>query len=476
MHQLGLNAVLERLEQALHTDDLNTASALLWPALDQAPELGVLWFHAGNLWMKLGQSAPAVLAFRRAYELEGNPRILTNLGCAYRKLNDRERGEAALRRAVACLPDDPSSLINLGAAHVNEGDPYPGMAPLEHALALGREDAAWNLALLYLEAGRFGEGFDLYATGVGRERNLRRYSDGNTPEPVMLTPELPRAGKTLVLWAEQGIGDELMFSTLLPEARRDFGRVIAECHPRLINILRQAFPGIEFHPTRKDDWITWPIKGGVVADYKAPLGDLARLYRRTRESFRPGFPWYAQAYDAAEAAAYRSRLLALAQGRPIVGLAIRGGVMTTARTERTLRPQDIEPLFRDTNALFVGLDYEDMAGFEAAILDRYGPGRYVNLPAITIAYDYAHTAALVAALELVVTVCQSVAHLAAGMGQPTRVLTPAKVAWRYGLEEEAWYWYDHGGALLYRQTRPGGDWGPAIARVVQDINHMERRT
>lgn len=470
MHQLGLSEVLARLEQALTDNDLTTAAALLWPALDQAPETGALWFHAGNLWMKQGMSAPAAIAFRRCYELEGNPLVLSNLGCAYRALNDRGRSEGVLRRAVELMPDEPSSLINLGAAYVNEGEPWPGIPALEKALALGREDARWNLSLLYLEAGRFAEGFDLYTTGLGRERNVRTYSDGTWPEPVLLEPHHPREGKTLVLWAEQGIGDELMFGTLIPEAMRDFGRVIVECHPRLLAILRRAYPDLELHPTRKDDWIAWPIEHALRADYKAPLGDLARLYRRDRAAFAGFVPKYQP--DAVETRAYRERLRALAAGRPIVGLATRGGVMTTARTQRTLGPKDIEPLFARTDALFVGLDYEDMSGFASAVHEKFGAGRYVNLPAITIAYNYDHTAALVAACDLVVTVCQSVAHLAAGMGHPTRVLVPRKCAWRYGLAEEAWYWYDAPHARLYRQTL-AGEWGPAVDRAIADIINLK---
>ena len=90
----------------------------------------------------------------------------------------------------------------------------------------------------------------------------------------------------------------------------------------------------------------------------------------------------------------------------------------------------------------------------------------LRVPAVTQAYNYDHTLSLVSALDEVITVCQSVAHLSAASGQVTRVLVPDKPAWRYGLEGSEWFWYGEN-AKLYR--RPGPEWEPALRELFSDL-------
>jgi hypothetical protein len=234
-----------------------------------------------------------------------------------------------------------------------------------------------------------------------------------------------------------------------------------------------TYPGVELRPTRKitSTLSTWAQEEGAKIDYKAPLGDLARLYRRDLASFQNGrkrvyVPHYAEAAD------YRASLKRRANGRPLVGLAMRGGVITTARTMRTVKMEDLEPLFDQTDACFVSLDYEDIGPLAAQIHERYGPDRFTWLPSILYTWDYDHTAALVLACDMVVTVCQSVAHLAALVGAETRVMVPTRVAWRYGLRGEEWYWYPRPGVRLYRQATDGV-WKGVVERLVADIRSLE---
>jgi hypothetical protein len=164
----------------------------------------------------------------------------------------------------------------------------------------------------------------------------------------------------------------------------------------------------------------------------------------------------------------------MALGRPIVGLATHGGVMTTARQYRTLRIPEIEQLVSRTDCLFVSLDYDDMTQVVFHIHEKFGPGRFHWPAAIVQHWDFEHTAALLAATDLNVAVCQSAAHLSAGIGAPTRVLVPKRCAWRYAPVDvqERWYWYG-GDALLYRQTDAESWQGPLDA-VVADIAKIER--
>jgi tetratricopeptide (TPR) repeat protein len=475
-----LSHVLEGIGDAFSKGDLKRVEALLWPALDQFDQMPQLWFYAGNLFFQTGRAAPAEIAFQRCLALEDNPMVLANLGAAFRKLNKHEAGLSVLEAAIDRNPDYQPALVNLGSMYVNEGNPQGGIPYLERAVELGRKTsnmergAEWNLSLLYLEAGRFKEGFDLYRHGYGKERMIRSYGKESkgVPEPARLEPDSPAAGKTLVVWAEQGVGDEIMAATVLGEARREFGEVIFECHPRLEQLHRWAHPGMRIFPTRKEDYIDWPITQSVHADYKAPLLDLAARYRPDAESFRKaattGLPFYR--CDPEESERYRSLLKAIADGRPVVGLATRGGVMQTARSYRTLRIPDADYLFQNTDCLYVSLDYDDMTQFASYAYDKYGENRYRWFPSIAQHYEMHHVAALIDACDLVVSVCQTAAHMSAAMGKPTRVLTPQRCAWRYAVTEdpEEWYWYSDPAIKLYRQTDPDS-WKAPLDKVIADI-------
>lgn len=481
MQELSITDVCGAIDAAFKANDYKRVETLLWPALDQFNELPQLWFYAGNLLFNTGRLALAVQAFERCVELDTNPLVMANLGAAYRRLNEHDKGIRVLEATLDRDPHYAPALVNLGSMYVNEGTPEKGIPYLEHAVEIGKAKGAiergaeWNLGLLYLEAGRFTEGFDIYRRGYGSERLSRSYKWGDAPEPELLLPAHDGKGKTLIVYGEQGIGDELMAGTIIEEAREEFGEVIFECHPRLERLHADAHPGLRLFPTRKDDYIDWPIKHNVVADYKAPLMDLAARYRPDLESFKSAWTKRGPTYraDAGEAASYREQLEQIAQGLPIIGLATRGGVMQTARQYRTLKILDADYLFGNTDCLFVSLDYDDMFGFANYVTEKHGESRYRWFTSIVQHWDFNHTAALVAACDLTVTVCQSVAHLSAAMGRPTRVLTPQRCAWRYARmpDPEQWFFYPDPAVKLYRQDDPESWKGP-LDRVIADIRGL----
>jgi tetratricopeptide (TPR) repeat protein len=500
--EIGLAAVCDDIGSAFSRGDLQRVEMMLHPAIDQYPDQAQLWFYAGNLYFQQGKVALSVACFEKCIALDSNAFVMANLGAALRRLNKNDAGAEVLRRCLERKPDYEPALINLGSMYVNEGTPDLGIPYLERAVAIGNARGThekgdqWNLGLLYLEAARFREGFDLYRTGLGHERQSRTYGytlesrnalakarpelfeqGGLTlapqpaDEPEWLQPEHKGEGKTLIVYGEQGIGDELMIGTLLEQAREEFSEVIFECHPRLLPLHQAAHPGMRIFPTRKDSHILWPITEGIQADYKAPVFDLASRYRQNLDSFLRGWDVDGPVYHAPddEALEYRDWLDAVAEGRPIVGLATRGGVINTARTYRTLGKDDIDRLFKETDALFVSLDYDDMSAF-AAYIDEAYPGRYLWQPSIVQHWDYHHVAALIAATDLTVTVCQSAFHMSAGMGHPTVCLTPKRCAWRYATidgQPELSYWYPSEQVRLYRQQ--DDTWTYPVTRAIERI-------
>lgn len=494
MFEVGLSSVFDEINEAFSKGNLQRVDQLLWPALDQFSEIPQLWFYAGNLAFKTGKCALAAMCFERAIELDDNPLVRSNLGACYRRLNQHEQGFNILKSTIERWPDFEPALVNYGSMFVNEGCPNEGIPALERAVSIGREKgkmeigAEWNLGLLYLEAGRFAEGFDIYRNGYGAERLVRTYAHGDVPEPKRLDHESHTAAleaaqrPTLLVWGEQGIGDECMFGTVLNDAIRHY-EIVFECHPRLERLHKnstwaralaaQGRP-VRIYPTRKDQDISWPITENIRADYKCPIGDLSAFYRRDVASFKTAWNAYGPTYtyNVPEAESYRAQLLQIAQGRPIVGLATHGGLMSTARQYRTLRLPEIEHLLAHTDCLFVGLDYDDMTPLVMHLHVKH-PGRYVWFPSIAQHYDFEHSAALLAATDANLLVCQSAAHLSAHIGQRTWVLVPQRCAWRYAsvADPTEWFWAPSEKVKLFRQDDPTS-WDAPLGSAIAAIKSL----
>lgn len=478
MIELGLPAVFAQVETALAKEDLVEADRLLIPALDQFSHLPQTWFYAGCIFFARGFNALAALCYEKAYRLEPNAMVLSNWGASLRRQNNNEEALRVLNKAVEYDYENKSTWTNLAASYVNEGNPLPGIEAAKKALKIDPKfhRATWNLGLMELERGNFRAGFQCYRHGIGKERLIRYYTHYSEKDPTKervryMTPDIFKRqrgkGKRLVIWDEQGLGDRLMFGSIINEVRKDF-EVVFECHPRLEDIFRTAWPDLEIFPTSKDDVISW-IPDTKKLDYKMAIGDLGCYYRQDRLSFSKSWEEYGPYYkvNLEEAALFRAGLESVAEGRKIVGLATRGGVIQTMRHYRSVRPKQLDRLLSQKDILFVSLDYENVAAQCEAINAEYECLKIMNFPAVTHAWDYEHTQSLAAACDCLVTVCQSVAHLAASTGIPTFVLVPEKAAWRYGLEGTRWYWYPDDNIRLYRQQ--GESWDHALDDLQRDV-------
>ncbi len=461
MFQRSLDDVVETVTQALRTGNLQVADELIWPALDQKPELAVLWFYAGSLCAAKGQNALGLQCLQKSMDLDPHPAIWGNAAACLRNMQKIEACRTMLEHGLEHDPGNPHILANLCGSYVNEGNPQPGIEygnQIKDHLEVGPQ-AKFNLALLNLEAGNLAEGFELYAEGHHPSREQRAYE----PDPPLLTRELHEqlrgTGKRLLVYGEQGLGDECMFATMLADVAQDY-TVVFDSHPRLQWLHEHSTwrQGIDLTGTRK---VRDRVLSSRDCDAKVAIGNLARFYRDDISNF-PAGPFYTAPQPQAEQ--YRARLINAAAGRKIIGLATRGGLMQTARLYRMMPMDVFEQLFADESLMFVSLDYEDMTAL-AEWAQKFGPNKFIWHPSIVWHYQYEHTAALVAATDAVVTVPQTVAHLSAAMGHPTYVFTPSRPDWRMGLTGETWCWYPHPNTRLLRQQ--GQSWQPALSRLFE---------
>jgi Flp pilus assembly protein TadD len=306
-------------------------------------------------------------------------------------------------------------------------------------------------ASLHLILEEFEHGWDGY-----RHRQLGLSSFRVLPVPEWKGEDLN--GKTIVVLAEQGLGDQIMFASCLPDLLAlKPARTIVEAVIRVARTLKRSFPECEFVNSRQDRKMEWlrDIKG---VDYYVPLGELPGIFRRSLASF----PRQAYLRPAPERVRFwRRRMESLGPG-PYFGTSWRGGNEATRRTVRSLSPAMLKPLVDARPAQWINLQYGDVTE-ELAVATRHGV-HLTHWPEGIADLD--EFAALVAALDGVFTVCNTTVHYAGAVGQRTCVLSPQVPEWRYGLHNTHMPWYPH--VELLRQRKPN-DWRSVLEQACQRL-------
>lgn len=393
--------------------------------------------------------------------------IMNALGTCYKHENKTEEARQFFMQAQEGIPLNADIQNNLGTLYINEGKPSKALEHLDLALSLtpGHPQAAWNKSLAHLELGDYEKGWATYDAGMAAKvRAERNYA----AQPIPAWQGEP--GKVVVVYGEQGIGDEIMFASCLPDLIARSKQVVFDCHKKLHTLFANSFPGIDIYPTREDEMLTWPVlaDGKTLRypfDSRIAIGSLPALLRPSIESF-PGTPYIKPPVEAE--ARWCARLANLSR-RPKIGISWIGGHKRTRMEVRSTPLEQLLPILQQ-DADFISLQYTNCAAEIAAFEKQHGI-KIHQFDEATQSPNYADTAALVANLDLVITVCTSVVHLAGSMGVPTWVLTPSRPAWRYRLDLDYMPWYGRT-VTLFRQQPDSIDWKPVITEVAAKLQEL----
>jgi tetratricopeptide (TPR) repeat protein len=409
------------------------------------PDFYLAHCNAGLAARDLELVEDAERALRRAIEIDPGPHTAwLNLGSVLQDAGRLDEALAALEAARQRAPSDPDVLVALSTVHLRRGEASEAEALARSAIGRAPQHADAMLALAYaqLATGNFAEGW------INYEARHRSAASPARRFPFPAWRNEPLAGKSVLVWGEQGLGDEIMFASCLPDLLATGAHCTLDCSPRLRALFERSFPDIRFMEDKPS------------IDVAISLASLPLLFRRERKAF-PRHAGYLSA-DPARSAAWRQRLDALGTGRK-VGLAWRGGLMRTGRVQRSIALDSLHPLLRIPGITWVNLQHGDTAAEIASVRDRQG----TCIKSFDgVLEDLDETAALVEGLDLVITVCSTVVHLAGALGRPAWVLTPRAPAWRYLLEGTQMPWYPS--VAMYRQDAPG-DWSPVVQRVAADL-------
>lgn len=417
----------------------------------------------GTLYLQQGKIGLAANLFKQALLIKKDHfECWNNLGNCYKSVNKEADGEACFKTALAIQgrkDNDYADIYNnLCTLHINSGTPESGIEPALKALELDpiHPDANWNLSLLYLEKGNFAKGFELYHWGFKtKNRIYREYEKGEAYWDG--TP-----GKSVVVWGEQGIGDEILFASMIPDLQKTARRVIFECHPRLVNIFKESFPDITIYPTRKDAYIEWPNKDKDF-EAKIAIGDLAKFFRKDINDF-PAHEGYLKA-SKERIEHYKTKLSKLGD-RPKIGISWTGGYIKTRKDYRTVSLDQWKNILKQP-ADFISLQYTpDAYNTIAEIEDRFDV-RIHHWPSAVQNQDYHETAALVSSLDLIITVNTAIHHIAGALGKPCFTLTPVGKAWRYyspdGISNP---WYP---SVRQFENKKHGEWSDVLNQVTHHL-------
>ena len=400
-------------------------------------------FHLGVCFMQTENTGLAYHCFKASGEIfGGEPAVWHNIGKLHHEKQRESEAEECFFKALKIKPAFALALEGVAMTRLNEGDPAAAISYANRALVENPDacEARTNRGMAYLFQKRWAEGWRDYKGNVNRDKN-RKLFDYNGAEVWDGSP-----GKDLVITCEQGIGDEISFASCIPDVMKISKSVTIECDGRLEKLFTRSFPPCKVHGTRYKKTIPkW--RGEGPWDAKTTISQLPEYFRNKDSDF-PGTPYLVP--DPEKAIQWKALLESLGK-KPKIGLTWTGGIPHTGQKRRSITLDTYEPLFKAVDAEWISLQYKEHEVKEAE--EKYGI-KIHDWEWGTRVFDYDQTVALISQLDLVISVCTTVVHVAGGVGTECWTLVPTKPMWRYMLEGEWFPWANS--VKLYRQK--GKEW------------------
>lgn len=397
-------------------------------------------FMSGYIMMEAERYGLAFNIYQRCAQL--NPRqsdIWSNMGMCLEEL-DTERAKMMFERAYSLDNRNHRALANHGLMCLLTGQPERCIELSAKALNLDPElrAAKHNMGLAQIMLRQWREGWKNYADTLGvKHREARDYG----------VPDWNGEPGTVLVYGEQGVGDEIMFASCLADLSKT-NKIVFDCDSRLEGLFARSFD----FPVYGDRFKKESRAADQQVDYQCAIGQLPSFYRNSDAAF-PGRPYLTP--DPERCIQWRA-LFDTFKGRKI-GIAWRGGLKNTGEARRSLELSDLEPLFNDRDT-FISLEYKPV---HKAELDKYGIKPYPR--ATAKGGDIDDLAALINELDIVICCCTAVFHIAGALGKRCYVIAPTAppyIMCKTG--DLPWY---HS-VKTFRQKQ-GESWAKTITRFVE---------
>jgi tetratricopeptide (TPR) repeat protein len=383
-----------------------------------------------------------------------------DLGGIYKTWGRLDQALECFDKALVLNPKAYNSRNNRGAVYEEFGRFDEALAEYEAATLLNPLDqgARWNTAFLYLKQGMLEKGWEAHETRLTNGIVSVRF-----PYPVWQGE--PLQGKNLLVYAEQGLGDEIMFASCIPDLAKTGAKCVLECDIRLVPLFSRSFPEVLVRGSARHqmEWLTTV----PAIDAQIAAGSLPRLFRPTIDHF-PGDPAYLRA-DPGRAAFWRSRLVLLGAGLK-VGICWRSGVTTGERHRYYSQLSEWGEIFKTAGVHFVNLQYGECSAELAEAESMFGV-TITNFSDINLKDDIDDSAALMAGLDLVISAATAVSEIAGALGVDSFRLNHYGKQWEVLGRTDIMPW--HPNTRLFDQLTPG-DWDTQLALVAAALQEKVR--
>jgi FkbM family methyltransferase len=417
-------------------------------ALAITPENPELIASRGSTLLRLNRFEDALAAFEQALAARpDDPAHLTNRGAALLGLNRIAEAQAAFEKALGIKPDHADAYVNIGNGLLALNRHQDALASYATALAFDpyHRGARMNEGILRLSLGDFRAGWRRYEARL--EKNEIAASQGRSAQSRWRGEE-PLAGRTILLYAEQGLGDTIHFVRYAPLVAARGARVVLEVQPALKPVLSRV-AGVAQVLGRGEELPAF--------DVHCPLMSLPHAFGTELDTIPADIPYVTA--DPDRVRKWKGRLPATAARR--IGIAWSGNPLQANDRNRSIGLRRLAGIFAAGDFEFVSIQKELRAD-DADVLRRHA--RLIHLGDELA--DFADTAALMSLLDLVISVDTSVAHLAGAMGRPVWILLPfaADYRWMHDRADSPWY----PTARLFRQPAID-DWDSVVERVRDEL-------
>ena len=449
-----------RLEEAVQS--YHQAIQIQPNRLEAYNNLGVALIDQGKL-------EESIQIYQKTLEIQPNcADAYNNLGNVLREQGRLKESIQAYQKTLEIQPNCADAYSNLGIALKEQGRLKESIRAYQKAIYIQAGSAAAhnNLGQILLLLGDFHEGWREYEWRL-------KCDDINSEKRTFPQPSWDGTNlddKTILIWAEQGIGDEIMFTSILPNLSQMTEKIISECDQRLTPLFQRSFPQIQFfsranppHPRLLDKNI----------DYQMPIGGLGQWFRTNEKSFLSGQDSYLHACPK-KVLQMKRKYQQLADGKLLVGISWKStGINQRRASLKSTVLKDWTSILSGKNCFFMSLQYGDV---KAEI------NTFTNQTEIPIYQDKEidsfqsldDFAAQVAALDLVISTSNTTVHMAGALGEKVWTLLPYIPDWRWMLEREDTPWYPS--MRLFRQSETG-DWSRVFAQVRSALEqYMEHST
>lgn len=412
-----------------NTDKVAVAYPIAKRLTQIAPEAAVAWLNFGRCAGDLWRYKEAERAYKRALDLSKDDKtrssICVNISCMLVDHGKFKKAEKWARKAIVLNPDSTKGKANLGFCQLAQRD--------------------------------WAEGWKNYRYAIGE--NGRYYAQYNN-EPIWDGEK-----GTIVVYGEQGLGDEISFSQMLPDMQKwcdeNDSRLIVDVNHRLLDLFKRSYPNIEIYGSRGQKYCDFDA---TLADYSISMGQLGQYFRNKEEDFNRG---QFITPDPDRVAMWKHHFSKI--NKPIIGIGWQGGTWKTATKFRQLSLEQLLPVLKSVDAHWVSLQYKPAGKQIEAFKKEHPEIDIVEYKHATLSSDFDDTVAMMAALDMIVSMQTTVIHVAGALNLPAWVFIPSSSQWRYGEEGEDYPWSES--VRLIRQ-KTDGYWDDVMEQTGEElVNH-----